>query len=404
MDKEKLNKLNDYYKANKSKCLALKNWIEIKNKNFKLVQALECIYDYANGKYSIITDIIEHLVNYTKTQGRTQVYADDINKKPHIDIIGQGDNLELINYNSTEELNKKGQKVERNPQIFRQKDGQVNKHYQNTEERLKNIGAIVRQLFPDVQTSTITFIIQAVRNYSKEKKISYQKVLKKLESNELVFDTRLNILRPSSNENKIIVISESVFNQLKESSEMEMTEYKFMSNIKNFLSELLSDPINAQPSFLLISNGFNRSKLIQLLLHNNIIIKDEKICDKDENNQPKTATMKVKYKVPKKDFKHKLKKLYIKNFEKNTPTSNNGNMKLDEDGEGAMSCGATSADSSGAFEQPVFGVQRRKIYGGVTETDTNSVGNYEYDVPFIGDKETLSRKNGIGGSVSINKI
>ena len=75
-----------------------------------------------------------------------------------------------------------------------------------------------------------------------------------------------------------------------------------------------------------------------------------------------------------------------------------------EDGEGAFGCGATGADNSGAFEQPVFGIQRRKISSSIDETDTNSVGNYEYDVPMIGDKETLARKNGIGGSVSMNRI
>ena len=36
-------------------------------------------------------------------------------------------------------------------------------------------------------------------------------------------------------------------------------------------------------------------------------------------------------------------------------------------------------------------------------TTTSTAGNYEYDVPFAGDEETLARKNGIGGSVSVNK-
>jgi hypothetical protein len=35
-------------------------------------------------------------------------------------------------------------------------------------------------------------------------------------------------------------------------------------------------------------------------------------------------------------------------------------------------------------------------------TDTQSVRDYQYTVPFPGDKETLARKNGKGGSVSIN--
>ena len=70
--------------------------------------------------------------------------------------------------------------------------------------------------------------------------------------------------------------------------------------------------------------------------------------------------------------------------------------------------GATSAESSGQFSQPVFPMQRRTTYNNSREieedTTTSSVGNYQYDVPFAGDKETLSRKNGKGGSVSINNI
>ena len=180
-----------------------------------------------------------------------------------------------------------------------------------------------------------------------------------------------------------------------------MTEYKFNSNVKFFLGELLADPVNAKPSFLLTSNGLNRSKLIQLLIKNNILIRTEKICDKDENGELKTATMKVKYQVPKKDFKHKLKKLYIKLFERNIPQ----HTIISEDGEGGEggAIGATGADASGAFEQPGFNIQRRKMPTSISETDTCSVGNYEYTAPAFGDKKTLARKNGVGGSVSINK-
>lgn len=403
MDKEKYNILNDYYKANKNKCLALKNWIEIKRKDFKLVDALECIYDEANGKTSVINDIIDHLINYQKTNGRTHVYADDLNKKPHIDIISNNGNLELINYNSDEELNKKGQKNKRNPNIFRKSDGQIKKNYQKKEEILVNIGDGVRQLFPTEDKETLENIINAVSKYASEKKIGYKTALLALQAKRLVFDPRLNIIRSSANENKVVVITESMFNELKDSDEFKMSEYKFNSNIKHFLSELLSDPVNAEPSMLLYHNGLNRNRLIKLLINNDMLIKSEKISDKDENGEPKTATMKVKFKVPKADFNHKLKKLYIKLFEKNTPSKNHIDI-IDEDGEGGFGCGATGADNSGAFEQPVFGIQRRKMPTTIDETDTISVGNYEYDVPMIGDKETLARKNGVGGSVSINKV
>ena len=75
-----------------------------------------------------------------------------------------------------------------------------------------------------------------------------------------------------------------------------------------------------------------------------------------------------------------------------------------EDGEGGACGGATSAASSGQFTQPFGNVQRRKMPVEIDETTaTTNVGDYEYDVPAFGDEETLARKNGVGGSISINK-
>ena len=79
-------------------------------------------------------------------------------------------------------------------------------------------------------------------------------------------------------------------------------------------------------------------------------------------------------------------------------------MSINEEGEGGA-CGATSAESSGQFIQPFGDVQRRKMPTEIDETTTTfNTGNYQYTVPFGGDKETLSRKNGKGGSVSINEV
>ena len=133
--------------------------------------------------------------------------------------------------------------------------------------------------------------------------------------------------------------------------------------------------------------------------------KDERISDKDENGQPKTATMIVKYRCPKKNFERKLKKLYIKLFEKNLPERKHEEQEItvsiNEEGE----VGATSAESSGQVIQAFGDVQRRKMPTEIDETTTTfNTGNYQYAVPFGGDKETLSRKNGKGGSVSINEV
>jgi len=138
---------------------------------------------------------------------------------------------------------------------------------------------------------------------------------------------------------------------------------------------------------------------------NPIIRRHQRISDRDENGEPKTATMMVKFSCPKKDFDRKLQKLFIKMFEKNLPPQKSHKQKhenLNEDGEGG---GATSAESSGQFSQPLFPIQRRKMPTDIEETTTTTnTGNYQYTVPFGGDKETRARKNGVGGSISVNKM
>ena len=216
-----------------------------------------------------------------------------------------------------------------------------------------------------------------------------------------------------SKEKRIIVINESDLQRLQKISEecdreMEMTEQKFHSNIRNFISQLLQDPVNAQPSMLLKMHGLYRSVLLKYLLDNGTLVRDERISDVDENGEPKKATMMVKFKCRKKNFDRRIQKLYMRLFEKNLPqrTVPLRNEELNEDGEGGGAiAGATSAASSGQFVQPFGGVQRRKMPTEIDETaDTNSVGNYQYTVPFGGDKETLARKNGCNGSVSVNHV
>lgn len=401
MDKERKDILQKFFTEYKGICLGLRTWINCQDKNFNLIDALNCIYDAVDGNFKEMEKVIRQILDKGKTTvGRTQVYAPPINQNNKIDIINKDGKLTLINYNPNKKERLKGQKGGDNPLIFRKSDGQTKKTVLKKEDIIYDVGKGVRELFPNASVSLIQNVIQAVLKYAQEKKINTKKVLLSLESGKLVYDPRLGILRQSAKENKIIVISENVLKEIYENDDLEMTEYKFNSNVKFFLGELLADPVNAKPSFLLTSNGLNRSKLIQLLIKNNILIRTEKICDKDENGELKTATMKVKYQVPKKDFKHKLKKLYIKLFERNIPQ----HTIISEDGEGGGCVGATSADASGAFE-PAFGrAQRRKMPTSIAETDTCSVGNYEYTAPSFGDKETLARKNGVGGSVSINKV
>ena len=393
-----MDNLKKYAANNKSSVFALSNWLTLKMKNFSLTEALACVYLFAGGHEDEMTKIIKQLTEKRKVNGRTQVYnADNVDV---IDIIrGTNGKLQLKGYNPDKEPMAKGQHLPRNQKIFRKSDDQVNKTYQNSEKKMMDFGQKVREMFPGKSNMYITHAMQAIKRYANEKKISTDKVLNSIEKGRLKLkDGDYNSFEVVSafNESRTIIISESVFNEI--NREYEMTEYKFYNNIKKFLADLLADPVNAKPTDILLKNKLTRSKLLKYLIGLGILERDNKLSDKDENGMPKNVTMLTKFKVPRKNLDRKLKKMWIRLFERNIPERKH-NTGLNEEGEGA-----TTADASGEFVQPLFSVQKRKMPVEVEEaTTTSTAGNYEYDVPFAGDEETLARKNGVGGSVSVNK-
>ena len=410
------SKIKEYIAKSRKKCYALGNWKNLQMKPYSVRDILVCICKAANGSLKEMDNIIDHLTAKRKVYGRTQVYADK--HVGDIDIVkNQDGELELVGYKPDAPLPLKGQHQPQSGKAFRKSDGQISKTYQNAEEKLYDLGQKVRELFPDGDNHFISFAMQAIRKYASERKIHTDKVVKGLEKGRYRIDTDMWRVVPNlkneSKEKRIIIINESDFQRLKKISEecdkeMEMTEQKFHSNIRNFISQLLQDPVNAQPSMLLKMHGLYRSVLLKYLLDNGTLVRDERISDVDENGEPKKATMMVKFKCRKKNFDRKIQKLYMRLFEKNLPqrTVPLRNEELNEDGEGGGAiAGATTAASSGQFIQPFGGVQRRKMSTEIDETtDTNSVGNYQYTVPFGGDKETLARKNGCNGSVSVNHV
>ena len=390
-----LGYLKDYAKKESHSVYALRDWKNINMKDFTLIEALECIYLAAYGHPEDMTKIIRQLTDKKKVFGRSQVYND--NHMKTIDIV-RDDNgkLKLIGYDPDKEEQRKGQHGPRNLKIFRKSDGQVSRNFQHSEEKIHDFGEKVRNMFPDKSNQYITHAMQAIKNYANKKKVSPDKVLKSIEKGRLrLLDDEYNsfkIVPKRTDESRVIVITESMMNMLH--SEVEMTEYKFQNNIKKFLSDLLADPVNASPSKLLLFYGLTRSRLLKHLSNVGMVERDERISDKDENGEAKTATMLIRYKVPKKNFKRKLKKLWIRLFERNLPERN-----INEEGEGA-----TSACASGEVVKPLFDkiIEPKSHYGLGESTTTSTVGDYEYDVPFAGDEESIARKNGKGGSVSVN--
>ena len=404
MDKKEL--FLKFKELHEKKLYALGGWLVRNNKSFKLSDALYAIYKYTNGNLNKTSEIVEKMTYKDKTYGRTQVY--NTNPKAKIDIIKDEDGeLKLVNADAYIEKPLKGQHHLENPKIFRT-SGVTKKDYAKKEEMLTDVGAILRNKFPNDGNFELEDKLTVLNNYaaSESVKKSPLTIAKLIQLGKLKFvhleNGALKIMSVGQIENyktmntsKTIIVDESVLKLLKE--ELEMTEYKFKSMIKSFLSKLLSDPVNAKPNNLLSNYGYSRNKLLKLLVKDNIIEKEEKISDKDENGNLKKPSMKVKYKVPKNNFDKKLNRLYIKLFEKNLPKN-----KMNEDGEGDIA-GATSSYSSGQFIQPSFPIQRRNT-SKIDETDTNSVGDYTYDDSPFNDKEAMKRKNGKFGSISINNV
>lgn len=107
---------------------------------------------------------------------------------------------------------------------------------------------------------------------------------------------------------KTIIINEEMASELKDL--LTMTQFKFKSNIKKFLAALLEDPTGAEPDMIFKQNGLDKNKLIKSLVDNKVITKKMTIDDHDENGNPHTAKMIVKYSVPKERFNERLDALY----------------------------------------------------------------------------------------------
>lgn len=120
------------------------------------------------------------------------------------------------------------------------------------------------------------------------------------------------------NEDKLILI--------KESEEEEVTFYKFFTEVKNFLKDLLDDPIDAKPSGFFKTHGISRSILLNKMLDRDIISKKENIDEPTDADGKVKSKHYLQYKVPRKNFERKIKRLYTYFFE-----DGKRKKKLDED-------------------------------------------------------------------------
>lgn len=208
----------------------------------------------------------------------------------------------------------------------------------------------------------------------------------------------------------------------------ELTRGAFVAYMKDYVKQLLKDPIRANINNFLKQHGISNEKALSLLLKapdkNNpnsaVLIRTERIIDNgiDENGKKNQDTFSVTYKAPRYGFNDKLKAIYGNLYEYSHIVNEKiGFDKLNEDGEGGTigdsfaGSEPGSADGNNAGPGALNGAQysqpltknpiRRTIY--VTDTQANLIkealnmnfDDYGYDVPMNIDKNdpTLNHKN-----------
>jgi len=112
-----------------------------------------------------------------------------------------------------------------------------------------------------------------------------------------------------------IYLKEDKLILIKESEEEIVTFYKFFTEVKNFLQDLLDDPINAKPSVFFKNNGISKSTLLNKMLDRDIIKKKENIDEPTDADGKMKSMHHIQYSVPRKNFEQKIKRLYTYFFE-----------------------------------------------------------------------------------------
>lgn len=183
--------------------------------------------------------------------------------------------------------------------------------------------------------------------------------------------------------------------------EEKITRHGFISHMEKYMKDLLTEPKKARPDSYLQKYGIDWKEAQKLLLTPTIpsdpesaIMRKEKKIITGFDGKDKFV---VKYYLPRKDYRKKMKRLFIQNFESNIISE----LKLDDD-----ISEATVAACSGSFSQPLFGepIRRKTLYitqeqkEKIKEATAGNVGQGEY-VTSIGDptspfyRESMSHKN-----------
>lgn len=157
---------------------------------------------------------------------------------------------------------------------------------------------------------------------------------------------------------KKVYINENQIRVLKESMK-EVTFESFFNNVKSFLSELLTDPLNAKVGELFTTHGHSQKDLLKKMIDRGLLTRKENIKELPyEPNGEKEAKMIIKYSVPRKNFDKKMRRLYLEMFPEPIEESS---IIEETDCAGAMQGGGSNPDA-GQFITPISPVQRRSFY------------------------------------------
>ena len=112
-----------------------------------------------------------------------------------------------------------------------------------------------------------------------------------------------------------IYLNEEKLLLIKEAEEEKITFYKFFTEVKKYIQNLLENPIGAKPSDFFKTNNISKSVLLNKLLERNIVIKKEDIKEPRDADGNVTSVHYLQYQVPRKNFEQKIKRLYSYFFE-----------------------------------------------------------------------------------------
>lgn len=221
---------------------------------------------------------------------------------------------------------------------------------------------------------------------------------------------------------KVVIITEEMKREMDDL--LAMTQFKFKANIRKFLAALLEDPTGAEPDAIFTYNGLDKNKLIKALVDNKVMTKKMTIDDHDENGNPHTARMIVKYSVPKERFNERLDALYDVLFPNVDAKINESLFETDpyEDSlkiiknspltmgvvSGGVNCKLSPEYGMGKFFDDAAKALNKKIEdkkldeegGGATScsgVDGNGFGSGEFTVPAFG-KVIRQKKKEVGGN------